>query len=475
MLKTPMYPFQKTGVRLLNEFDGRALLADEVGLGKTLQALYYGWRFVPDDPSGPIVVLCPAHLKIMWARQALQHLQLRVEILDGRSVPDTKLPPHDPNQIYVVNYEVLTPPHWGKGVAPPADSWLVWLANLKPRLVICDEAQRMKTPATAANRAGEYLAKRVRHFLLLSGTPMTNKPGDLWALVHMIRPRLFPSRMDFLTQFTHMTRHWWGWQSKGAKNLRELHRVLSKTCMVRRTKAEVLDQLPPVQYSVIPMQIDMREYRKAELNYLGWLEQKSPTLAASAARAEEVSRQNGLKMLAGKLKVPAVVAWAEDLLAETGGKLLVGIVHHDVSRLLMRAFGARAVLVDGTMSGPDKQRAWDRFNKNPNCELMVGNLQAAGTGQSCTCTGDVAVCEMPWVPADLEQFAGRVHGIGRGVAGTNSHVRMLVAHETIEDDICQLLQTKRGWAAQAIDGTTDVGTFNLHDQIRARIQARHAG
>lgn len=474
MLLTPLYHFQKWGTRRLNELNGRALLADEVGLGKTIQALYYSWRYLPTDPPGPIVVLCPSHLKIMWSRQAEQHLELRVEILNHQRPPIDKLPPHDPNQTYVINYEILTPPHWKKGTTAPKDSWLAWLAALKPRLVIGDEIQRAKTPGTAVNRACEYLAKRVPHFIGLSGTPLPNKPKDLWAIIHLIDPRLFPSQLEFLFEYTHMRKKWYGWESKGAKNLDKLHEILMRRCMIRRRKADVLKDLPSIIYDVIPVEIDMTEYRRAELDYIGWLEEKSPQLAARARQAEELVRLNGLKQLAGKLKVNAVVDWAEELLAETGGKLLLGCVHHEVARPLMRAFGGAAVLVNGQMNHEVKQAAFDRFNRTPDCRVLVGNLQAAGTGWSCTSTSDVAVCEMPWVPSDLEQFTGRVHGIERGLPGATSHVRLLVAAETIEDDICSLLQQKRSWAARAIDGTDDVGEFDLHDKVKSLIKKRHA-
>ncbi len=474
MLKTPLYKFQRQGVRRLCEFDGRAILADEVGLGKTIQALYYAWRFVPTDPVGPVVVAVPAHLKINWSREAEKHLGLRVEILSHRHPPKDKLAPVDPNQIYVINYDVLAPPLWKAGTPPPKDAWFVWLAKLRPRVLICDEAQYVKTSGVARTRAVKYLARRTPHVLLLTGTPLANKPKDLYSLVNIIDPTIFPSQFDFLSRYSFYTKAWWGWVSKGARNLDELHHILTDQVMVRRQKKDVLDQLPPVQWSVLAMEVDLREYRKAEADFLAWLAAKSPDLAANAAKALEITKLNGLKQLAGQLKVEAVADWTEDLIEETGGKLLLGAVHHSVTRPLMERFGRAAVRVDGTMSHTEKQAAFDRFNRDPKCRVLVGNLQAAGTGWSCTSTSDAALCELPWVPSEVEQFAGRLHGISRGVPGVVSHVRFLVAHDTIEEDLCELIQTKRNWAAQAIDGQEAAPGMDLHAEVK-RLMKRRAG
>ncbi len=475
MLKTKLYGFQREGVRRLVELDGRAILADEVGLGKTVQSLYYAWRYLPDDPPGPVVVVCPSHLKINWQREAQKHLGMRIEVLGGQRPPPDKLPPVNPNQVYVINYDVLTPPHWKAGTKPPEDSWLIWLTRLNPRLLIADEAQYAKGTSTARTRGVRYMAKRTPHVLLLTGTPLANKPVDLYALLNIVRPNLFTSKFDFLSRYSHYSKRWYGWVSKGARNLEELHGILTNgpdACMIRRQKKDVLDQLPAVQFTVIPIEVNLKEYRKAEADFVGWLMTKSPEMAANAAKAVEITKLNGLKQLAGQLKVDAVVRWAEDLMEETEGKLLLGAVHHSVTRPLMDAFGDRGVCVNGKLTHTQKQAAFDRFNLDPRCRVLVGNLQAAGTGWSCVSTSDAALCELPWVPSEVEQFIGRLHGISRGVPGVVSHVRFLVAAETIESDLCSLLQTKRAWAATAIDGVPDPGGLDLHAEVKRLIRER---
>lgn len=470
-----LYNFQTEDVRRIRDLNGRALLANEVGLGKTITALNYAWKFLPDKPPGPVVAVVPSHLKLNWQREALRHLGLRAEVLGGQRVPDGKRPPQDPNQVYIVNYDVLVPPNWPARAPLPPDSWAAFLCGLAPRLVILDEAQMVKSPRTARTRACRKLCRRAPHVLLLTGTPLANRPVDLWSLVSLVDPSIFPSFHDFAVEFTHARKKWYGWEYKGARNLDRLHVLLERRCMIRRRKADVLDQLPAVTLTVVPIDVDLAEYNKAEEDYVNWVEQQSPGAGARAAQAEELARLTGLRQLAAKLKIEAVVDWCRALLEESDGKLLIGAVHHAITRRLMEAFGRGAVLADGTMDHEQKHAAFERFNRHPACRVLVGNIQAAGTGWSCQATSDVAFAELPWRPDEVAQLIGRCHGLNRGEAGVAAHARFLVAAGTIEEDLCEVLERKQTWANIAVDGDPAATVLDVHTQVKAAIRCRRRG
>lgn len=477
-MDTPLYTFQKEGVRLMRAANGRVVLGDEVGLGKTLQSLYFAWRHLPDDPPGPIVVCVPAHLKINWRNEARDHLGIRVEVLYGDRCPPDKLPPHNPNQVFVINYDILTPPHWKKGTRAPRSSWLAYLLKLNPRLVIADEGHLLSNPMSARTRAVRTLARQCPRAVILTGTPIANKPAGLWSLLNIVRNDLYPSRFDFCSEFTNARMVFGRWVFDGAKALDVLHaRLKQQGVLIRRRKEDVLTQLPEITYTVVPVEIDLVEYRRAEADYIAWLAEKSPTLAKSAARAEELSRLNGLKKLAGVLKAPAVAAYVQDFLDGTDRKFLLGAHHYDVTDAIVPAFPRELVeLVNGKCSDVEKNRSFDRFNADPRCRLMVGNTQAMGTGWSCRSASDLGVCELPWVSGDLTQLVGRIHGLNRGIPGTAAQVRLFVAVGTIDETICKLLDTKTRWADQVIDGR-DAGAVpavDIYRMAKAAILARHA-
>lgn len=471
MLRSTLYDFQRDGVRFLRDTGGIALLSDEPGCGKTLQALYYSWRYLPKDPPGPIVVVVPAHLKLNWKREALKHLEMRTEILYGEKVPPDKQPPWDKNTCYVLNYEILTPDNWKARTTPPKNSWISWLAELKPRLIIGDEGHLLTNPASARTRGFRWLARRTPRCIILTGTPLPNKPENLWSLLNILDPKTFSSRFDFCSEFCFPHRTPWGWQFRGARSLDVLHSRLSKTLMLRRRKADVLKDLPAVTYSVIPIECDLKEYRKAEADVIAWLTAQDAAAGQRAARAAELARMNTLVQLAAQAKLEHVVRWVQSFLEESEGKLLLGAIHYKVTGALMDALKGVGVLVDGTLSEKRKVAAFDKFNLDPKCRVLVGNIDAAGTGWSCTSASTVAFAELPWKPGQVTQFAGRIVGIERGVPGTAAQVNFLVAAGSIEERLCDAIQTKQRWSSSAIDGDPSTADLDLHSQVRAYLRS----
>lgn len=475
MRQTSLYPFQKLGVERIQWSGGRHILADEMSLGKTLQSLYWGWRFLPDTPPGPTVAVVPAHLKENWAKEASRHLGVYVEVLGGRRVPHTKQKPLDPNQVYAVNYDVLVPPKWNPKYALPEDSWAHWLAALKPRYVIGDESQKLKDPETKWSRAFRRMCRGVPHVVLLTGTPVTNSPMDLWSLLNVVRPDLYPSRWEFGHRFTNARRRWWGWEFPGARDLDLLHHELVNVhgVMTRRRKVDVAGDLPPFTLTVVPLDVDLREYRRAEADFLAWLARKDAAAALRAAQAEALNRVNYLRRLAGELKVPAVIDWVKDFFDSGGGRLLLGAVHKRVTAPLVDAFRGRAVLVDGELTAAEKVRRIDAFNSGSSpFDLMVGNISSAGTGWNCTCTSDAAVAEPPWTPADLAQFWGRVYGMNRGLPGVPAHGRVFVAKGTVDEDVCEILTRKQAYSDQAIDGGAPGNGADIFDLVLSAMKRR---
>jgi SWI/SNF-related matrix-associated actin-dependent regulator 1 of chromatin subfamily A len=456
MLKTKLYPYQVEGVRRLREQNGIALLADEVGLGKTLQSSYYAWRYLPSNPAGPIVVVCPAYLKINWQRELTKHLEVQATILRGERVPSAYPPPSNPNGVFVLNYEILVPPGWEPSTTAPPDSWIRWLANLRPRLLILDEGHLLSNHETTRARAARWLARRTPRRMVLTGTPLPNQPPNLWSILNLLWPKDYPSHFDFCSEYSFPYKDRGRWVFKGARNLPALHKRLSER-MIRRRKCDVLSDLPPIRYEVVPLECELNSYKKSETVLQAWLASKPDR----ASQAEALARIGVLTQSAVEAKVPEVKSWILNFLEESGQKLLVGVMHYTMTDRLRGVLGRRCVVVDGRVPERRKVEMFDRFNRDPEVRVLLGNIQAAGTGWSCTATSDVVFAELPWRPSDVTQFAGRVHGVGRGVEGQMAQVRFLVAAGTIEETICEAIQRKQLWASAAVDGVSDNGNLDL--------------
>ena len=291
---TRLYKYQKVGVKKIIRFRGRVLLADEMGLGKTLEALTY-LRLRPR--TLPALVVCPASAKYVWKGETKKHTKFSGKILSGRTPRRFK-----PKDITIINYDVLF--HWKKT-----------LLKCGFKTLILDECQYIKSWKAKRTKAAISLGRKIPHILALSGTPITNRPKELYTTLHLIIPKQFPSFVPYAFRYCNRRMLPWGWDDTGASHLDELHKKLKKSCMIRRTKQQVLKELPDKRRMVLPLPITRpAEYKKAEKDFLGWLANKSVDKAVKAHKAIELVKLGYLKRLAADLKMKSVFLFLDTLL-----------------------------------------------------------------------------------------------------------------------------------------------------------------
>ena len=389
--KLRLYKFQRIDIeKIQNKFGGRCLLASEMGSGKSAQAVRWVRKHAPRGQ--PIVIICPASLKWNWQNEVEMwgFGKLETKVLSSRTPPKRlpRLHERDRRIVYIINYDVLA---W----------WLPWLKALNPSTIICDECHAIKNRRAKRTKAVRNMCRRVPHVIMISGTPLTNRPAELWPALNILRPKQFPSFFSFCEQFARPKKTVWGWDFGGAKNLDVLHDLLKETCMIRRRKKDVLKQLPSKTRTLIPVDLsakDMKTYQKAEQNYIQWLTKIAPHKAKRARKAVSLSRMMGLKILAAELKLPFVFTWISDFLEETDGKLIVFGIHKRVLLPLFDRFRKISVLVNGDVIGRKKQEAIDRFRNLKKKRLFFGNIQAAGVGWNGTVASNVLFIEIGWTP-----------------------------------------------------------------------------
>ena len=429
-LKMELFPFQKRGVAFIEKKEGNALIADEMELGKTAQAL--AWLQLHPEIRRTVIVV-PASLKLNWKREAEMWLDgdRIIQILSGK----------DPERIYgqilIINYDVLS-------------SWLSTLLGFDPQLVIADEVHYAKNNKAIRTKALKKLAQQVPHFLGLSGTPIVNRPVEFLNAIKLVDSTLFPNNWHYLKRYCGAYQTRYGWDLSGAHHTEELHEILTNSIMIRRKKADVLKDLPDKIRSFIPMELDnTTDYRSAEFNFIDFVkERKGATAAARASNAETLAKIEALKQLAVEGKLNQAIAWIKEFL-EVEGKLVVFAVHKAVIDRLMIEFKNFAVKVDGSVTGPNRQLAVDTFQNDPKIQLFVGNIKAAGVGITLTASSNVAFLELPWTPGDLSQAEDRCHRIGQKDA---VNIHYLLAQGTIEEDIAELLDKKRKVLDSVLDG-----------------------
>jgi SNF2 family DNA or RNA helicase len=429
-------PFQRAGVAYLLRAR-RAFLADEQGLGKTVQAL----AALEADEAFPAVVICPASLKLNWQREAgrwLPHRSVGVVAGTSGALPDA--------EIVVINYDVV------KAHRPA-------LSARKPRALVLDESHYVKNARAQRTKAVRRLADGLPEDALrlaLTGTPVLNHAEELIAQLRIIgRLEDFGSGARFAERF------------KGIGAEERIHWHLRRRCFVRRLKRNVLPQLPAKRQVVVPVALDNeKEYRLAERDVIAWLREQPLDLSeldrrvAAALRAERLAQLNALKRLAARGKLGAALAWIEDFLA-SGEPLVVFAGHRDVQERVLERFPDALHLL-GRDSIPAREAAVQGFQAGEG-QLLVGATKVAGQGITLTRASNVAFLDLEWTPALHDQAEDRCHRMGQDDAVTAWY---LLAAETIDETMAELIARKRGIVEAVTDGHREDSEALLQSVVR---------
>jgi SWI/SNF-related matrix-associated actin-dependent regulator 1 of chromatin subfamily A len=466
-------PFQRAGIAAALERQ-HVLFADEMGLGKTVEALGV---INSDESIRAVLIICPATLKVMWAEMLQEWCIRPVYVAIGSSrTPGSmagRYGQRDQAQIFalILNYDIVA--YWREYLQKARGLW---------DLLICDEAHYLKTPDSKRTIAVCGSERKVaqgilaRRRLMLTGTPILNRPIELWSLLHYLDPQTWPKFWPFVQRYCGAYQDAYGWHFDGASNLEELNRKLRGSVMIRRMKADVLTELPAKQRMIIPiaangaapMLLEEREKFTAYENTIKRLEVERQ--AARLNRAQnELAYQDAVKALKegwsialenmsrvrhelALMKVPHVVEHVKGLLEGGADKVIVWAHHNDVTDTLAAALAEYFPLqIDGRTPTNRRQAIADMFQNEPERRVFLGGIHSAGEGLTLTAAHIAVFAEIDWTPAKLSQAEDRCHRIGQKDS-------VLVQH-LLFDGSLDARMAKRIIKKQAvIDKAVNVGT-----------------
>lgn len=398
----------------------------------------------------PALVVCPAGLKLNWQEEAKTWFgEGDVRIID-------RFNPTLGPCLNICSYA---------GAVKYREEWLD-KATVPVQVLIADEVHSVKDASTKRTKALKALATATPHVLGLTGTPIVNRPGEVFPILNLIRPDLFPSWPLFMKTYGITKLGKWRKKGKNCGNPRLLRADL-QSFTLRRLKKDVLPELPDKARYVVPLQLDnLLEYQEATMNIVRWIkENEGPEKAARAARASAIVKIEKLKQIALRGKLQAAVSWIENFLA-SGQKLVVFATHNDVISYLKMHFGDSAVTLTGKHQVRQRHLAVQRFQTDPTCILFIANLRAGGVGHSLTAAADTAFIELGWTPGDHDQAEDRPNRIGQ--TATKLAAWYLIAANTLEKWIAEVIDTKRAEIKQIMDGK-EVDDSELLVQILEKI------
>ena len=453
----PLLPYQKAGVKYASA-SKRCFIADDMGLGKTLQAIAT-LEHTPD--SYPAVVVCPPNLVLNWQKEYEKWLPERkvVTVSDRKTFPE-----HKDFDVLVIGYSNIS--HWQKQIKDF-------------RSFVFDESHYIKSPTSQRTKAAIKIARTAPQdgiILCLTGTPVTNRPAEYASQLDVLgKLNTFGGLWGFYRRYCGAFRDRFGqWNINGNSNLDELNERLRGNCYIRRTKDQVLKDLPPVRHSniiVAGSPAPMAEYRKAELDIVEYLVERakqialelgsSPGSAAVVARIkaeanEHLVRISVLRRLAAKAKMESVIEFIESH-KEVGLKVVVAAHHRDIVDELANKFGG--LKIQGGMLVEEVELAKSRFQEESveDAPVIVLSIQAAKTGHTLTASQDVLFVELPWTPADVDQTYSRCHRLGQKGSVTATY---LLCEGTVDEEIYGLISRKRG----VVDAATDGGAVGRREE-----------
>lgn len=329
--------------------------------------------------------------------------------------------------------------------------------------VLVSNCHYIKEEKSLRTKMVKILCEGVPHLLFLSGTPMVNRPRELWPVIKLLKPKLYRSFRQFADLHCKPRMTPWGWNFDGAANLDLLHKTLMKNLMVRRLKEDVLLDLPPKQRFIVPLEIEDRDqYNKAVNDFIVWLSSIDVSRGKRAAKAVELVKKNEIKRLVARLKLKSVMGWVDNFLEGSDQKLLLFAIHKSIVKELQSRYAKHCIVIDGDI--PPKQRLAqvDAFQSQKKNRILIGNIQAAGVGLNATAASKVAFAELGWTPGEMNQCEDRSHRHGQTESVQSYY---LVARDTMEEKLCELLDTKQKYSDETLDGIEDGQGLDIQSQI----------
>lgn len=457
-LRVEPYEYQREGICFGLEHK-RIIIGDEPGLGKTLQSI----GIVDTANAYPCLVICPSSLKINWQREFEKFTNKSALVLDN-NVRTTwgYLLSMGVHQVAIVNYESLRKFFvWDiRGGKQFRLKDVVFNPQIQAfKSIIIDESHRVKDPSAQQTIFTKGLSVGKDWCILLSGTPVVNRPEDLIAqLSIMNRLGEFGGRAKFIADYCTDPKDK---TAEPAVPLSELSRQLYNTCMIRREKAKVLPQLPDKTRVDLYIEISNdKEYNLAAEDLAAYLQEYTECTdweIRRKMRMEALVRFMTLRSLATKGKIAQAVDFIRTFL-DSGKKLIVFCSLHEIVDELQKIF-PRAVTVTGRDSAVNKQASVDAFQNNPNVQLIICSIKAAGVGLTLTAASDVAFIELAWTYADCCQCEDRAHRIGQK---DNVTCYYLLGRGTIDHTIYRLIHRKKSIANEIMNADDEIPTDEMY-------------
>lgn len=417
------YEFQKIGILFAQKTDYNCLIADAMGLGKTIQALLC---IANENKLSPTLVVIKAATLYQWMRE---YKSWASESDLGIMAITSSKAPILPGlfSTYLISMELLA----RKGMVEK-------LLPLKVKSVVVDESHSFKDPDAKRSRALVQLIKEldIQHKIFLSGTPVKNRASEYFTVLNLLAPAHFPSYAQFC-------RKWLDDNGRIRPYLLEEFHTLISRWVIRREKREVLTNLPPFRRTQYYITIDdpvLKDSYNRELDLFSNFERSGGAID----QASLLGWLQRLRHITGKAKITHALEYIHEFLNSADGeKIAIGIHHQDVRDGIYYALqeqGLMPLKLSGEDSAEVKDRIIQEFTNNPARRILILNMLAGGVGLNIQCCAHTVILERQWNAADEEQYESRFDRNGQTKSVLAEY---MLASGTIDQFFTEMVESKR--------------------------------
>ncbi|CAL7946842.1 unnamed protein product [Xylocopa violacea] len=412
-----LMPFQREGICYGISKKGRCMIADDMGLGKTIQALGIAHYF---RKSWPLLIVVPSSVRYQWA-DAIHMFLPSVPAHYVHHFTSTK-DFIDNNKIVITTYDLL-----------------VRATNIFERqrfgFVILDESHALKSVKTARFKAAQCVVSQARHIILLSGTPALSRPIELYTQINLIMPN-FIGYQEYGIRYCAGEKTSYGWNFSGSSNMQELQLLLKRTCVIRRLKNDVLNQLPSKKREVVMLDPDLIAVGTKDMIQISkQLERKVLTGMERHTALLQYYHESGIA------KQKAICDYVSKLF-KNNKKFVIFAHHQSVLEAICdvaESMDIKYIRIDGKTNPERRKYLVDKFQECDSYIAAVLSIATANAGITLTAAQLVVFAELFWNPGILCQAEDRVHRIGQN---DNVTIQYLVAKQTADDYLWPLIQRK---------------------------------
>ncbi len=454
-----LYPFQKVGVAFAEASHGRCLIGDDMGVGKTIQALAYAALYPKERP---LVIVSPANVKYNWKKEATKWLpDESVHVVDSG-----KATAFEPADIIIINYDLMN---------KQQDR----LAQLSPAITVFDEIHYLKNSKAQRTAASIRVGRLSQKVIGLSGTAISSRPAEFFNSLNLLSSSQFPSEWDFKQRYCDPWHNGFGWDFKGASNTKELNERTRDMC-IRRLKKEVLTELPDKVRQFIPIELsksERKEYDDKQDEYYYTMDSHYAN-EIPLPKGFMLNMLSDLRHICGRMKVPRAVEWIGSRYDLTDGKPLVVFCHHkdvlsgiaDQLSGLKQYTHIRHDRIDGSVSSKRRQEIVESFQSG-GLDVLLCNTIAAKEGITLTAADTVLFIEREWVPTDEEQAEDRVYRMGQ--ESQSVHAVYLSVANSIDEHFDRVIEGKRQVVKAVLDGGDIEERQSLVKELVSRLRKQN--